>query len=378
MSQRTDNFKCTTCKLPPGSALPAKADCQGIELDPMSMLFIYLAFICLAGFAGGIGRSLSRNWDKKSFSKTSILSVVVSGVVGICGAFGIVFLSLSVNQLGLNGSFSIKGMIFIISSCVVAGFLCVEVFAKMTKPFEKQLKDMKESVNEDIEDMEESVQEKQKKAITASAKALVASNNAVKYATALSLSETAFARETNPEIENAVSAMEGIEEHFKNDRTLHIYLGRLYALNDDLIKAIELLRMFISNVGEKVNAPNTTLYKTHAAVAYFNIACYHSLLAKDTPKGLEQKRMLREANEALNMSTKLYPDYEKKSQTDTDLDFYRKNIKEICSATKNQTFFVLIFPEKSFFRKKVSSRLLFLFKILYVYVRIILKLLNWR
>jgi len=30
------------------------------------------------------------------------------------------------------------------------------------------------------------------------------------------------------------------------------------------------------------------------------------------------------------------------------------------TATKNQTFFVLIFPEKSFFRKKHSSRLLFL------------------
>ena len=53
-------------------------------------------------------------------------------------------------------------------------------------------------------------------------------------------------------------------------------------------------------------------------------------------------------------------------------DFFLKNLP----ATKNQTFFVLIFPEKSFFRKKVSSRLLFLFKILYVYISIILKIIN--
>ena len=44
------------------------------------------------------------------------------------------------------------------------------------------------------------------------------------------------------------------------------------------------------------------------------------------------------------------------------------------AATKNQTFFVLISPEKSFFVKKVSSRLYFLLKILYVYVSIIYNL----
>ena len=291
---------------------------ETITTDPISMFFIYLAFICLSGFVGGVARCLHQNKDNSDYKKTPITKIVINGFIGVAGAFGIVFLSLSVNQIILNACFDIKGMMFIVSSCVIAGFMSTKVFSKLSKPFEEQIADMKESVNENIEEVQEKMQKQQKEVLAASQKA-------IKYSEALSLAETAFDRKKKPEIENAINAINNIKDCFKDDRTLHIYLGRLYRLDDDLKNAIRSLRSFISNIENEIDSTSTTVYKTHAAAAYFNIACYHSLLAEKTKHhALEMDRMLKEAHVALLASIKLYPEYEKTAETDPDLDFYRK------------------------------------------------------
>lgn len=129
------------------------------------------------------------------------------------------------------------------------------------------------------------------------------SENVKNYSTAIAFADTALCRTSMMDIQPAIDLLSSIEVAFPLDRTLHIYLGRLYRRLGDYDHAILILRKFIENIN--IHSGSGGDNKVDIADAYYNIACYHALKAVDAQEtGLvdEGRRLVKETLESLGFA----------------------------------------------------------------------------
>jgi tetratricopeptide (TPR) repeat protein len=118
---------------------------------------------------------------------------------------------------------------------------------------------------------------------------------------------------------DTVQRLEKLSDYFPDQRTLSIFIGRLYRVNEEYLKAIAALdKAIFARRGGGNNDEDL-------AVILFNKACYHTLYAGSKKCDLAQREFhFTEADSALKESCKICPKHEKDISTDSDLDALRK------------------------------------------------------
>lgn len=224
--------------------------------------------------------------------------------IGIAGAFGAALVGIWIGKVSVIDT--VDNKIFLISLSVVAGVISHRLLPQIGQKLEEQL-------------LAKKITEVDKKTDSA----IMQSHNAVEYSAAIAHAETALVRNAYNDIPQAIERLNKIRSQFRKDRTLHIYLGRLYRALTEYDKAITVLRDFIKAVSGK---SKISLYEEmDLSDAYFNIACYHSLKASNTVVDIEKKRLVSEAITALKSATEIWPGNKEYAKKDPDFDFIKEN-----------------------------------------------------
>lgn len=156
-------------------------------------------------------------------------------------------------------------------------------------------------------------------------------NIAVDYTSAISHAETALIREGYHDAPQAIERLEAIKHLFPTNRTLYIYLGRLYRKMKNYDKAIISLREFIENLEQKrikIGDKGFHQYEIDRSDAYFNIACYHILKAEENMSKITQdevNRLKNETIEALKISIKIWAQNKEYAKNDPDFRFIKED-----------------------------------------------------
>ncbi|HEY6871781.1 MAG TPA: hypothetical protein VI298_03525 [Geobacteraceae bacterium] len=147
--------------------------------------------------------------------------------------------------------------------------------------------------------------------------------DAISYSSGITSAETALSRRDASDVYTSIETLEKLKNKFKYDRTIHIYLGRLYRAKGDYDNAILVLRKFINNlldIGNENMSPNQIVAMSDA---YYNIACYHVLKAF-SPNNIsndEASRLKSEAMVELAKSIELNPKNKEFAANDPDFNF---------------------------------------------------------
>ena len=261
----------------------------------------YLIVVCVCIFVfgglGGVSGGLYRykcnhfpcidHWrDFLIFTLSGI--VCAFGVIVLCTGIGAVFDRSNVFSQGL----------YIIGISLVSGFFAMRLLPSLGNRLEKQIND----------------------ATRKAVKAEEQGKMAVEYNQLVSIATTALTTKNQADMDYAIDCLEKDISSFYWDRTLNIYLGRLYRWQGNLDKAIMALRTFIQEK-YKHKTDKSSVDKEALGVAYFNIACYHTLKVKQVPE--EKKRLLNEAEEALLNAIELIPNLKEEISSDSDLLVFR-------------------------------------------------------
>lgn len=225
-------------------------------------------------------------------------------LIGIGGAFGIVMIGSWIGKISLDGT--VKNQLIIISTCVIAGTISHTILPMIGAKLEAEF--LKKTATEAKETASNAVSMTQK---------------VRSYSAGLSLAETALSGKTNIDVSRAIEGLEEIKDSFPTDRTLYIYLGRLYRKAKDYDKAIIVLREFIANLEKAPGGIKENEKRIQdCSDAYYNIACYHALKAKDAddvgkcPADVE--RLKGEAIDMLNVSVGLWSKNREYAKHDDD------------------------------------------------------------
>lgn len=266
-----------------------------------------------------IGAEIKRSGLVTEFSsfftnvKFQLLEIIFKAFIGIAGAFGVLLLGYWLGQIKMDAT--VSNEIFLISLCIVAGTASFRLLPKIGSKLEEQFLVQK------IEQSEKKVEGVVTKAV----------ESTVEYSGAIAHAATAMGRDAIADCQQATERLERIRPLFKTDRTLHIYLGRLYRKGEKYDDAILVLRSFIKNRNESINKGDVSITdNVDLADAYFNIACYHVLKAQELESTLlpaELERLKNEAIDTLHESIKLWPKNKEYARTDRDFKYIEHNEK---------------------------------------------------
>lgn len=228
--------------------------------------------------------------------------VLIMGIIGIGGSFGVVLLALWSGKLILD--YSVNAMTSLVGLCIISG-----VFATKFIPIigEKIENDWMDKINKETSKKTES---------------------AIKLSTDYS-SSINFAydvvEDNNPkDIEDAIQRLLNLKSSFPKDRAVYILLGRLYRNLGKFNEAILVLREFIKNLNKDLSSrDHSTGLEEACGDAYYNIACYHALKAS-TEEGKERDRLIKEACQELERSLKIWPKNKEYATDDPDFDSIRE------------------------------------------------------
>lgn len=101
------------------------------------------------------------------------------------------------------------------------------------------------------------------------------------YALKISHADTALSTRTLSDINQAIRGMEDLAELYPTDRTVYIYLGRLFRAKKQYDRAIKVLRTFLVNIDKNSDKLSNPDIEDAKSVALYNIACYHALKFKE-------------------------------------------------------------------------------------------------
>ena len=279
---------------------------MNLSLSNQELHFLVVVCCCIflfggiGGIAGGLYRykcghfpCISR-WRDLLFIFPLSGMVCAFGVVVLCSGIGSIFDRSNLFSLGL----------YVIGLSLVSGFFSMRIIPCLGNRLEEQIN----AVN--------------KRAIAAEKQGKIA----MEYNQLISIATTALSTKNMPDIDYAIECLSHSISNYYWDRTLNIYLGRLYRAKGDLNQAILCLRKFIDEM-YKHQKDKTPVEKEALAVAYFNIACYHSLKIATSP--IEKDRLLHETEDALQKSFDLMPMLKADALSDDDLSDFRASNPKI-------------------------------------------------
>ena len=160
--------------------------------------------------------------------------------------------------------------------------------------------------------------------------------NLVAYQKLLSVCQVALAKDAPmSDVDDALGLLrKGLQPYWR-DRTLNIYYGRLLRQKGDLRGAIVVLREYVDRMLRGIDRGKLPPEESTAvSVAYYNIACYHSLLMKGAPsEPHEQERLRKETKDALTASYAFDAGIAGEWKTDEDFDPFREVEKDFSLGT---------------------------------------------
>lgn len=307
---------------------------QQPELVPSLAIGTLLSIISLSGLFGGYVAALLDNigdQDKneecnnpdKCSKKCNNWYFFRRSMVGIAGAFAAVFAGMTLKIVTVSQTN--ENIIFLTSLCVVAGTISYRLLRRIGSKLLDQLAATEEKAALADKKAENAIKISEKTSVVANAEKVINSTT------------------IDPgDVRKAITDLEELKPKFPADRAIHISLGRIYKVLGQYDKAIKTLENFINgldadelNNGEKYHASK---YAINKADAYFNIACYYSLKAKQlsqqSPDAVDEKEsLITESLRALEKSINIWDINKEDAKFDSDFDFIRESarFKELTS-----------------------------------------------
>jgi len=278
-----------------------------------------LAVVLVGGGFGGIASSIFDNFDtikghepiEHGCKKCNSAYFMRRALIGMAGSFCGVFLGIWLHKITLEANDT--NLLSITCFCVAIGTVSFNLLPQLGKKIGEQI------LNDKINQADKKAED-----------ALKTSYNAIDYSSSIAHAETALSRKQYNDIPQAVERLNKIKKDFPTDRTVHIYLGRLYRALGKYDESILILREFITNL-ERGNKHPHSHYIVDKADAYFNIACYHALKAKETfdksGQTGEVERLVKESLESLSLSTTAWSKNKEFAGSDPDFDFIKDKPK---------------------------------------------------
>lgn len=269
--------------------------------DESLMLAGVILVVSVCGAFGGIAGGLYR---KKCGHKPSLVTwgdVLIFAASGIVCAYGIILFGTGITNMFSKVS-NYEKAFYLIGLSIVSGFFAMRLIPKIGSKIEKRLESLDNKL--DLVSKE--------------------GESMVVYQKLLSACQVALSTEEKADIDAAIELLRKDAGTYPKDRMLNVYFGRLLRRKGDLRGAITVLRAYVGRMLEGVNREMLSQVDKEAiAVAYYNIACYHSMLAGEMPH--EKNRLLQEAKDALVASHCFDSGIADKWQADVDL----KALKEV-------------------------------------------------
>ena len=288
-------------------------------MDGKTELFRILAALLITGAFGGVVAMLNvvqvRDVLKQGRAAYGNLKRIVwcIGMGAIWGAgaamASAIILATDDKFDGLSSTeakVKVKAEILICATGVVAGFAGIGLLKRLSSKLGddvKRLQDEMEETKEEIAEEKEQTTE---------------FSTAIGWAT-LALSKPQKGRDKSflSVATPAIAKLEKAHENFPHDRTVAVFLGRLYRWKDDLPNAIRVLEETVE-AQKKLRGKNASA-SVDEAVMLYNLACYRNLECRSAAE--DKKAGLRvQAVAALNQATSICPEFLDDARTDSDLE----------------------------------------------------------
>jgi len=275
------------------------------EQKPMVVqLIVVCVTILLFGAFGGVSGGLYRYKCNHMPFINKKRDFFIFAFSGIACAFGVIVLCSGIGSIFSKSDIFSQGL-YLIGISLVSGFFAMRLLPCLGNRLEKQINDINIKAEE----------------------ASRLGHDAMTYQHLLSIAEMALSTKKTTELDDATAQLQNAvnkNDYFAMDRTINIYLGRLYRWNGNLNDAIYSLRKFIEKIEILKRSPRHGDCEAVAA-AYFNIACYHVEKAKKCGAGSDERvRLLSEAKAALSESIKRKNSYRDDALVDNDLELFRQ------------------------------------------------------
>lgn len=275
-----------------------------VESNESINYYCILTIIIFFGGFGGMVSAIFDNFDPESgqSQKTHKCSKCNSeyffrrASIGTAGAFCAMFFGVWMEKITIVNN--TNNLVLLSCFCVTAGLIGFRLLPKIGKKIEERL------LEKEINELKDKIDEK--------------SDEGIGYTRVMLHAETALNTKSSGDIDLAINNLLEIRSKYVRDRTLHIYLGRLYRLRGEYDLAIRVLKDFINTIA---NLNITTVHDSiDKAAAYFNISCYFALKAKKvTAISDEYGKLVNEALEAYKQSVNLSASIVTDAKTDEDL-----------------------------------------------------------
>jgi len=265
------------------------------EKIDIELLYKICVVIIITGGVGGIAGGLYNKHRNFPLAIEKGWDYVTYFFCGVVCSFGVAVLCTTISSLLSNSGENNKAL-YLIGISLLSGFFSMRLLPKIGDQLETRLKLIESQTAGVAKKAEESIE----------------------YTKLLSFSDTAFSTKNPVDIESAIVNIENNIKMFATDRTINIYLGRLYRQQRKYNKAIYALREFIEHKQQQIkNYPGNNSDKEACGAAYFNIACYHVLKAAEAPS--EENRLFEESITALRETKKYNPMLAASASNDPDL-----------------------------------------------------------
>ncbi len=266
-------------------------------------------------------RGIARHEERKK-NRSHGLFFLGRGLFGLAGAGCVLVGGLWVQKLSFIDS--VDNTVFLWALMLVSGVFSRRMVPVIGDQLEREL-------------MKRRITDTEKIANNAAA----TSNQAVSFTEAMSFAQTALSRaDTTIDVPQAIQALNKVESDFPTHRTLHIYLGRLYKRLGDYDNAILCLRTFIKNLDKQTKGRGSAETKVDIADAYYNIACYHALKARQVHDAHEREeeevRLKKESLESLRLSVEKSPENAELAKADKDFDFIKEDLGQITNVNSDK------------------------------------------
>jgi uncharacterized membrane protein YedE/YeeE len=251
---------------------------------------------------------------------------IVSGLIGVGGAFALVAFRELNNSLDPYLISNTKNIMFNFTLSVIAGFTAKTLLPSIASKLEKQMSQQKELVSQHTEELgkQRKINEKQSKKLGIQSERLkkqskIFKEHEDKYRKMVNWlsAEFAFTEESLPsDIDLGIQGLEENLEINPLDRRSALFLGRLYAdKKQNYSKSIEVLSSFIENKKE-------TFDKDYADALY-NLSCHKIELAFKTDIS-DNEDIILEALDNLKKSIELSPINIKDASEEGDFFYIRE------------------------------------------------------
>jgi hypothetical protein len=273
-----------------------------------------LALAVISGLGGGFISAVASLLDpgktEKGYEATNGVSLSVfiwgRGLLGIGGAFAVMLAIIVAGRY--KDETTSSNLLFLTSTCIVAGFVGQRVLSAVAKRVEDQIADEVDRKTQGVRDAVEKVVEEKAR------ETQVYANIGDNIIAALGTLNT---RNFDPTaIGQHIKDLESARQlpAYRTHRTLNIVLARLYADGKrDYDRAIAILTEFVEEKA-KQGPPDIDL-----ADGYYNIACY-KLRKMLTTSGGAADELRAQALQALEASVRIAPQNAEDAVSDRDFD----------------------------------------------------------